>query len=259
MAAITRLGMYGGPRPVYVGFTAATAAVTVAVSFANEDQIRAGGHTITLTLVNDTWVTFNDTIRQAIIDGLTSAGSELLGWNNEVRDKEVPAAVVRDSDSQVSITLTAAPLYDITANETITVTVPASAFTTSSAPVVATPTFAVAFVAAVEATGGWIRRRPDEETAEERRRRIQAERERLGITAPERRPSRPPDAAQVPEKPTLRLRPDAGPNTLDEAELEALLGELEAMEADAQAELEAETELEEERRRRLAIVLLLAA
>jgi len=110
-----------------------------------EADIVSGGKTIVLTVTNDTWVTFNDTIRQAIIDGLDSAQSEATGWNAEVRDKEVVGSVVRDSSTQVTITLSAAAAYDITADEEITVTVPASALTGGSS-VTATPALAVTFV-----------------------------------------------------------------------------------------------------------------
>ena len=82
-------------------------------------------------------------------DGLDSDAAEAAGWNAEVRDKEVVGAVVRTSDTVVTVTLTAAASYAITADETITVTVPASALVTSAVEVTATPTFdAVADVAA---------------------------------------------------------------------------------------------------------------
>lgn len=115
---------------------------------ATEAQIVAGGETLIITLTNDTWVaagaTF-DGIRQDIIDGMDSAQSEGTGWNAEVRDKEVVGAVVRTNDTVVTITLTAAAAYDISANESITMTVPASALVTSGDPVVATPDFAIIF------------------------------------------------------------------------------------------------------------------
>ena len=185
MAQVTRLGLYGGPRRPYVGFAAAaaTAAVTgTATVSITEADIVSGGKTLIITLTNDTWVaagaTFNAT-RQDIIDGLDSAQSELLGWNNEVRDKEVVGAVVRTSDTVVTITLTASPLYDLTANETITITVPSSAVT-AAAPITATPTFDVSFTVAVSSASGvrrhrFLRRGPklpwediEEETPDER-------------------------------------------------------------------------------------------
>ena len=164
MAQVTRLGLYGGPRRPYASFVPATATAAItgtATSSITEADIVAGGKTIIITLTNDTWVaagaTFNAT-RQDIIDGLDSAQSELLGWNNEVRDKEVVGAVVRTSDTVVTITLTASPLYDLTANETITITVPASAVT-AAAPITATPTFDVSFTVAVSSASGVRRHR----------------------------------------------------------------------------------------------------
>jgi uncharacterized protein (DUF305 family) len=122
----------------------------------------AGGETIVLTLANDTWVaagaTFNAQ-RQAIIDGLDSAGAEATGWNAEVRDKEVVGAVVRTSDTVVTITLTAAAAYDITADETITATVPAAALVTSAIDVTASPTFTVTFVPVARSAPGGVGKR----------------------------------------------------------------------------------------------------
>jgi hypothetical protein len=96
-----------------------------------EQNIVDGGKVLVITLTNATWVTVGvlfDAQRQNIIDGMDSAQSELTGWNNEVRDKEVVGAVVRTSDTVVTITLTASPAYDITATEAITVTVPGTAY-----------------------------------------------------------------------------------------------------------------------------------
>lgn len=124
-----------------------TAALGGTVIGADEDDIVAGGETVTLTLTGDTWVPAGafqfDLFRQQIIDGLTSAQSEPTGWNAEVRDKELVTAVVRTSDTVVTITLTAAAAYDISANETITATVPALALVKSTLAVVASPTFEV--------------------------------------------------------------------------------------------------------------------
>lgn len=111
-----------------------------------ESEIVTGGDTIIITLTGDTWVAAGATFdaqRQNIIDGLDSAQSEAAGWNVEVRDKEVVGAVVRTSDTVVTVTLTAAAAYVITADETITVTVPATALVTSVSAIIATPTFDV--------------------------------------------------------------------------------------------------------------------
>jgi len=125
-----------------------------------ETEVRDGGKTIIITIAGDTWVAsgaaFN-AVRQDIIDGITSAGGEAAGWNAEVRDKMAVSAVVRDSDTQVTVTLPLAADYDVTADETITVTVPASALLVSSADVAGTPTITVtadAPVAAQQTYGG---------------------------------------------------------------------------------------------------------
>jgi len=142
MAQVTRLGLYGGPRAPYPVSAVASATVTASLT---EAQVVAGSETIVIDLINDTWVasgaTFNAQ-RQNIIDGLDSAQAEATGWNAEVRDKEVVGAVARTSDTKVTITLTAAAAYAITADETITATIPATAVT-AAGELTATPTFTV--------------------------------------------------------------------------------------------------------------------
>jgi len=118
-----------------------TAVASVSGGPFTEAEIVAGGQTIVITLTNETWIADITAQRQAIIDGLDSAQTETLGWNNEVRDKEVVGAVVRTSDTVVTITLTAAT-YDITSDETITVTVPGAALIGAS-PLTASPTVGV--------------------------------------------------------------------------------------------------------------------
>lgn len=120
-------------------------ALTGTVTTALEADIVSGGKTIILTLTGDTWVTVGATFdaqRQNIINGLTSAGAELLGWNNVVKALQGVAGVVQTSTTVVTITLDAQATYNITAPETITVTVPATALTGAGA-LVATPTFTI--------------------------------------------------------------------------------------------------------------------
>ena len=123
------------------------------VTALTEPVVSADSHINTITLSNDIWVSsgsaFNQ-VRQIILNGVTSAQSEILGWNREVRDKEPMTSVVRTSDTLVTITWTAAPDYDITVNEMITVTVPDEALITSTSPVVATPTIIVTTDAAIQ-------------------------------------------------------------------------------------------------------------
>ena len=129
--------------------TTSTTTGTVTASITEADIV-TGGKTTILTLTNDTWVADDGTfaaVRQAIIDKQTSAQTETFGWNNEVRDKASVTDVARTDDNTVTITWGAAASYDITAQETITPGIPASALVTSTIDVVSSPTFTVDIVA----------------------------------------------------------------------------------------------------------------
>jgi len=138
------------PGQIYFGeyypANAATATLSGTVTTATETDIVAGGKTIILTLTGDTWIAAGagsfDLQRANIIAGLTSAQSELLGWNNVVKVLQGVAGVVRTSNTVVTITLDAQATYSITANETITATIPATALTGAVA-IVASPTFTI--------------------------------------------------------------------------------------------------------------------
>ena len=135
------------------GSAAITGTATASIA---EADIVAGGKTIIITLTGDTWVASGATFdaqRQNIIDGLDAASSPTNGWNNEVRDKLAVGTVVRTSDTVVTITLSAQSGYNISAQETITVTVPASALVTSATPYTATPTFTVDYTAYATISG----------------------------------------------------------------------------------------------------------
>jgi hypothetical protein len=97
-----------------------------------------------------TLTAFND-IRQDIINGFDSAQAEAAGW--DVKKATIPlSAVVRTSDTVVTITLPAIASYAITVAETITATVPGSALVGGS-PVVATPTISITDSGAAAITG----------------------------------------------------------------------------------------------------------
>lgn len=84
---------------------------------------------------------FNDA-RQAIINDLDSAQAEGTGWDAVVKAGLAVTAVVRTSDTVVTITLPAFASYNITAQEVITVTVPAAALI-SGGPITGSPTFTI--------------------------------------------------------------------------------------------------------------------
>lgn len=114
-------------------------ALTGTVTTATELDIITGGKTIILTLPSGySWVTSGATFdaqRQNIINGLTSAQAEANGWNNAVKPTLTVGDVVRTSASVVTITLDAVPTYSITADETITASVPTTALTNSYASI----------------------------------------------------------------------------------------------------------------------------
>ncbi|GMU40253.1 MAG: transcriptional regulator FtrA [Chloroflexota bacterium] len=148
----------GTSAPFNIVAPAASAALTGTIQGGanTEGHIVAGGGTIILTLTNDTWVAAGVTFdgqRQNIINGIDSAGAEAAGWDAVVKAGLAVGDVVRTSNTVVTITLPAFAGYDITANETITVTIPGSALTGGS-PVVAAPTFTI--LAASAAVTGTI-------------------------------------------------------------------------------------------------------
>ena len=94
--------------------------------------------------------------RQNIINGLDSAQAEANGWDAAVQTAIPVGNVVRTSSTVVTITLPAVAGYDITAQETITATVPASALSQSGVAMVAAPTFNVDVTAGSVALTGTV-------------------------------------------------------------------------------------------------------
>jgi len=144
-----------------IGFAlipAATAAITGTITPSSpETEIVDGGQTLIITLTGEHWIAAGagsfDLQRDEIIQGLDSAQSEALGWNLQVRDLEPVTSVARTSDTVVTITLAGSALYDITAQETITVTVPGTAVV-NTLGIVATPTFTISATGVAGATAG---------------------------------------------------------------------------------------------------------
>ena len=108
-------------------------------------EIVAGTETLIITLTGNTWhanVGSAGAETTALINGLDSAQGEPNGWNTEVQGGLNDTHVVQNSPTLVTITLPAFASYATTADETITLTVPAAALSGSS-DIVATPTFTV--------------------------------------------------------------------------------------------------------------------
>ncbi len=115
------------------------------ITSTTENDIVAGGKTIILTLTDDNWIAAGgsfDAQRDEIIAGLDSGGSEAAGWDAVPKVSQSVGGVVRTSNTVVTITLDAFASYSITANETITATIPATA-TVGSYSVIAAPTFTI--------------------------------------------------------------------------------------------------------------------
>ena len=150
----TVLKLYGG-----IAWDGPAAECSVSGGPYTEQQIRDGGESIVLTLTYDTWVATvgdDNAITTALINGIDSDGAEATGWDAVVKAGLGHGDVTRDSDTQVTITLPVFASYDITANETVTATIPATALT-GATETVATPTFTVTFVAeASTSTGGGL-------------------------------------------------------------------------------------------------------
>lgn len=154
-AAVVGAGSFnaGGDPPI----PASSCTLGGTITTADEDDIIAGGRTITLTLNADGWdstLGAANAITTALIDGITSAQSEAAGWNAVVKAALTYEHVTRTSDFIATIELPACPGYAVTASETLTVTVPTSAVLYTTAAIVASPTATVTNVAETVALSG---------------------------------------------------------------------------------------------------------
>jgi len=134
-----------GPFEYGVAISAATTGT--ATASIDEDDITAGGKTIILTLTGDTFVT-GTTSEDGIAAGSDSDKTGANKWDALIKtDLDNGDVVLSGGDTVATITLPTYATYDTTETETITWTIPAASLTTSSAPIVATPTFTIAAVA----------------------------------------------------------------------------------------------------------------
>jgi len=112
--------------------TSASLAGTIVSVDTDEEDIQAGGRTMVITLSGETFVasgaTFNAT-RQDIIDGIESSDDFITGWPTAMTQNIPVGDVTRSNNTTVTILLTARPEYSIIADETMQITVPASALT----------------------------------------------------------------------------------------------------------------------------------
>jgi len=228
---------------------------------ATETELRAGAQQLIITLSNDTWVSAGaafDAIRSDINAGITAAFVDLTSWNIAIENSIDDTAVVRTSDTVVTVTYSDANIggaglsaYDISLDETITVEIPASALTTSVAAITPTPsTFDITVDVVVEEveqnTGGW----PTAYQRFKSKRDIRQERIRMGIIPddmPEPVAKAVEEAAQSPIT-EIKAKQLAETVKANEGEIERLVNELrdayKAAEADIWAELIQEAQQE---------------
>jgi len=129
------------PNPVYYSFgtAGATAALTgtAITDGVTESEIVTGGETIIITLTDDTWVATvggDNSITEDLIAGIDSGQSEAAGWDAVVKANMVHGDITRDVDNvTLTIDLAEEATYEITADETITITIPATALTGAEA------------------------------------------------------------------------------------------------------------------------------
>jgi len=131
----------------YIGVApAAIVSGTAVDGGVTEAQIKAGGETSRITLLNDTWPVaaggLFDAQRQNNIDGFDSGGIEGTGWNAEIRDKEIVGSVIRTSDTVMTITWTANGSFEIIDPETITYTA-CNTCTAGEAEIIGSPIFEI--------------------------------------------------------------------------------------------------------------------
>ena len=140
---------FSGSQWILEGSAGGTTSVTAgtAIPTQTEDDIIAGGKTITLTLIDDTFVTGSTSL-----DGIASGSDSDIAASGTNWDSLIKTAldntdvVLSVGDTVATITLPSFATYDVPATETITWTIPASSLTTSSVDVISSPTFTVTHV-----------------------------------------------------------------------------------------------------------------
>jgi hypothetical protein len=137
------------------GAVAANLSLTGTIFTADEALIRAGGATLDLSwLTSGEWdptLGADNPITQALIDGLVSNGTGPNAWNAQVPPNLSFADVERLSAQVARVTLPPLDGYDINTDETITPTIPTSAYTGLAGLVVPSP---VSFAVGALAGGG---------------------------------------------------------------------------------------------------------
>jgi hypothetical protein len=104
-----------------------------------ESEIVTGSETVIITLTNDTWVPTlgsNNAITTAFLAAITGDDGGATGFDDEVA--LVHGNLVRTSATVLTLTLPAAALYAILADETVSVAPPANSVVRGDAPAAVT-------------------------------------------------------------------------------------------------------------------------
>eukprot|EP00163_Fabomonas_tropica_P015400 TRINITY_DN281_c0_g1_i10.p1 TRINITY_DN281_c0_g1~~TRINITY_DN281_c0_g1_i10.p1 ORF type:complete len:3420 (-),score=518.30 TRINITY_DN281_c0_g1_i10:122-10381(-) len=145
-------------QSILIGDVAPVAYVTSPMSLGIQEStvVTGSSHYLLVTLVSELWQTPGaafDAARGDIISGISSPTSEARAWDEVAPTTLAPGIVTRVSNTTISVNFTALATYAISANETLTVTVPTTAVL-GSVPLAATPSLVVIDQPPVITAGG---------------------------------------------------------------------------------------------------------
>lgn len=132
---------------------------TVITDPASETDIVSGGKSIVITLTDGMWasdIDMDKTKREALFNGF-SAVTENTEWAKVITALKttliVSDAIKRNSDTQITINLPSTSGYNITSDQTVTLTIPTSAIVGAAAPVIASTSFKITAVKSATISG----------------------------------------------------------------------------------------------------------
>ena len=129
-----RAGALSSHQPTTAAITfsvvpnAGTALLSGTLLRMDESGMRAGGGTLTISVVGDSWKpTLGDELRMEILSGLASVQLEAQGWTNVVRGALRPEHLELLGPEAVRVTLPPSAAYNLVLAETVAVQIPAAA------------------------------------------------------------------------------------------------------------------------------------
>ena len=152
---VPAIALTGGQRPVTASGAmlikptiTATLSGTVLQPPLVESDIRSGGKTLVVDLVDGNWVgnvATDTTLRNAVFDGLQVVGSEnLTQWAKVVHQLKSVGTLIRTSGTRITITLPPVEEYALNfIRQNVRLVIPKEAVEDANGSIVATPTFTV--------------------------------------------------------------------------------------------------------------------